>query len=84
MTLGKRANLSEHQFENRKPSVVMLPALERPRKDCTARHKANSYKQKSVLQGSGRSMGAGRKKGVQNRSGPAALRTRGTEDKLSR
>lgn len=59
MTLGKRANL---QFENRKPGVVMLPALERPRKDYTARHKANSYKQKSVLQGSGRSMGRGARK----------------------
>lgn len=33
VTLAKRANLSELQFENRKPGVVMLPALERPRKE---------------------------------------------------
>lgn len=65
VTLGKRTNLSELQFEKRKPGVVVLPALERPRKDYTARHNANSFKQKSVLQGSGRSMG--RKKGVRNR-----------------
>jgi hypothetical protein len=88
VTLGKRANLSELPFENRKPGVVMLPTLERPRKkDYKARHNVNSFKQKSALQDSGRSMGAGCKKGVRNGAGwpdSENQESRGQTEPLSR
>lgn len=85
MTLGKRANISELHYENSKPGVVVLPALERPRKeDYGARHTANSFKQKSVLPGSGRSVGGGAQKRCSEQCGLAgptlgAGRTEDTE-----
>lgn len=84
VTLDKGAKFSELPFENRRPGVLVLPALERPRKeDYTARHSVNSFQQKSVLQDSGRGMGRGAKKVFRRARDGWTLRTGRTENKLS-